>query len=88
MAEVTIELRVDPTTRKKTVVIKYRSDDGALPMEHEQDHRRLVDRLIEGGALKASELGEILVERESEAPVAGSGSASENQLPEGLKSGT
>jgi hypothetical protein len=87
MAEVTIELRVDPTTRKKTVVIKYRADEGALPLEHEQEHRRLVDRLIQGGALKASELGAIVVEREGEQPVAETERAPGVQTPEGLKSG-
>jgi len=67
MAELTIRLRVDPRTRKKDVVISYRSDDDALPLEHEDEHRRLVDQLIEGGALAAAELGEIVVEREQPA---------------------
>ena len=64
MAEVTIRLRIDPQTRKKNVVISYRSDEDALPLEHEEEHRRLVNQLIEGGALKAAELGTIVVERE------------------------
>ena len=63
MAELEIRLSVDPKTGKKNVIIAYRSDDGALPMEHEEDHRRIVDRLIEGGALAASELGSVVVER-------------------------
>jgi hypothetical protein len=65
MAEMTIRLEIDPVTRKKNVVISYRSDEDALPVEHEEDHRRLVERLIEGGALRAAELGKIVVERES-----------------------
>ena len=63
MAELEIRLDVDPNTGKRNVTIKYRSDDDALPMEHEDEHRRLVDRLIEGGTLKAHELGSIRVER-------------------------
>ncbi len=66
MPHVTIRLEVDPVTRKKTVILSYESDPGALPAEHEEEHRRIVDRLIEGGALKAHELGKIVVEREQE----------------------
>ncbi len=63
MAEVTLRLEVDPTTKKKNLIISYESDSDSLPMEHEEDHKRLVDGLIEGGALKAADLGEIIVER-------------------------
>jgi hypothetical protein len=66
MAEVTIRLIVDPTTRKKNVVISYRSDEDALPIEHEDAHRAIADKLIEGGMLKAQELGKIVVEREGQ----------------------
>lgn len=66
MAELEIRLTIDRKTGKKNVTISYRSDEGALPMEHEEDHRRIVDRLIEGGALKASELGAIVIERKEE----------------------
>src|SRR3990172_6673684 len=65
MPHVTIRLQVDPVTRKKTVILSYESDPGALPIEHEEEHRRIVDKLIEGGALKAHELGKIVVEREA-----------------------
>jgi hypothetical protein len=65
MAEMTIRLRCDPATGKKDITITLRSDEDALPHEHEQQHRALVDKLIEGGILKAGELGKIVVERES-----------------------
>lgn len=64
MAELTLRLVVDPTTGKKNLIIAYESDSDALPMEHEEEHRRLVDTLIEGGALAAAELGAIIIERE------------------------
>ncbi len=64
MAELEIRLDIDPQTGKKNVTIKYHSDEDALPMEHEEEHRRLVDQLIDGGALAAHELGTIRVERE------------------------
>jgi hypothetical protein len=66
MAEMTIRLTRDPETGKQNIVIKLRSDDDALPHEHEQQHRALVDRLINGGILKASEVGKIVVERQEE----------------------
>jgi hypothetical protein len=66
MAELTICLRCDPTTGKKDILIGLRSDADALPHEHEQQHRALVEKLIEGGILKASEVGQIVVEREQE----------------------
>lgn len=64
MAELTIRLVVDPDTGKKNVIIAYESESDAMPMEHEDEHRNLVDKLIEGGALSAAELGKIVVERE------------------------
>ncbi|MBW2735447.1 MAG: hypothetical protein JRH20_23940 [Deltaproteobacteria bacterium] len=63
MAELTIELLVNPESGKKDVIIRYRSDEDALPLEHEDAHRALVGRLIEGGALQAAELGQIVLER-------------------------
>jgi hypothetical protein len=66
MAEMTIRLRCDPATGKKDIIIGLRSDEDALPHEHEQQHRALVEKLIHGGILKASEVGQILVEREQE----------------------
>lgn len=68
MAELTIRLVIDPATGKKNVVIAYQSDQDALPMEHEAEHRRLVDRLIEGGALSAAEVGTVVIERDTGEP--------------------
>lgn len=66
MAEMTIQLKIDPATGKKDIIIGLRSDDDALPHEHEQQHKALVEKLIEGGLLQASEVGQIVVEREAE----------------------
>ena len=65
MAELTICLRCDPTTGKKDILIGLRSDADALPHEHEQQHQNLVNKLIEGGVVKAAEVGKIVVEREN-----------------------
>ena len=67
MPQVTIRLRTNPETGKKDIIVSMRSDEDALPHEHEQQHRALVQRLIEGGLVKAEELGQIVVEREQEA---------------------
>ena len=71
MAEMIIMLRRDPRTGKQNIIIKLNSDADALPHEHEQMHRRLVEKLV-GKGLKLEDLGEIIVERESAAePAAG-----------------
>ena len=66
MAEMTIRLIPDPDTGKKNIIISLKSDADALPHEHEQQHRLLADKLIQGGIIKASELGKISVVREEE----------------------
>jgi hypothetical protein len=66
MAELTIRLRCDPATGKKDIIISLRSDEDALPLEHEQQHKALVEKLLEKGIVKATELGQIVVEREEE----------------------
>ena len=66
MPEMTIQLRRDPQTGKQNIIVKLRSGEDALPHEHEQLHRALVDKLIEGGILKAGEEGNLFIEREEE----------------------
>lgn len=66
MARITIRLIVNPETRKRDVVIDYESDQDAMAMEHEDDHGKIVDQLIEGGALNAAELGKIIVNRDNQ----------------------
>jgi hypothetical protein len=66
MAEMTIRLETDPNTGKKNIIVALKSDADSLPHEHEQQHRALVDKLIQGGIVKATELGKIIVEREEE----------------------
>lgn len=79
MAEMTIQLKIDPATGKKDIIIALRSDADALPHEHEQQHQRLVEKLIEGGVLKATEVGKIIVEREAEEGEASAAASSPQQ---------
>jgi len=60
----TIELRCDAKTGRRDIVVKLYDDAELLPHEHEQLHRKLVDKLIEGGLLRAGEGGRLIVERE------------------------
>ena len=60
MAELTIMLRRDPNTGKQNIIIKLDSDPDALPMEHEQKHRQLVQEVT---GLKLEDQGELIVER-------------------------
>jgi FtsH ternary system domain X3-analog len=66
MPEVTIRLRINPETGKKDIIVSMRSDEDALPHEHEQQHKALADKLVNGGLVKAAELGKIIVEREED----------------------
>jgi hypothetical protein len=64
MAMMTIQLRRDPQTGKQNIIVKLDSDADALPMEHEQMHRQLVEALL-GKGIDAEDLGEIVIEREA-----------------------
>jgi len=66
MAEMTIRFIPDPVSGKKNIIITLRSDADALPHEHEQQHRALVEKLINKGLVKPDELGDIVVTREEE----------------------
>jgi cell division protease FtsH len=63
MAHVTIRLDVDPTSRRRTIVVSYESDPDALPTEHEEEHRAILRKLVEGGVVSAEEAGRVQVER-------------------------
>jgi len=64
MAEMTIMLRRDPNTGKQNIIIKLDSEPDALPIEHEQHHRQLVEKLT---GRKLEDFGEVIIEREGEA---------------------
>lgn len=81
MALMTIRLIRNPQTGKPTVVVKLDSDADALPIEHEQLHRELVEKLL-GKGLNIEDLGEIVIERDGDkSPTKGETQAE----PEGQK---
>jgi hypothetical protein len=63
MAEVTIRLIYNLETGKKDIYIDYESDADALPLEHEQQHRQIVEKLLGKGILKPAEVGDVKVGR-------------------------
>ena len=44
--EAIIRLRIDPATGRKTIYVQYESDPDALPIEHEQEHKALIQALL------------------------------------------
>ena len=66
MATMTLRLEIDPVSKKKNVWVKLESDSDALPMEHEEQHKRLVEALLAGGTVKPEELGTITISREGQ----------------------
>ena len=70
MANLTIRLEVDPVSRRRTIVVSYQSDPDALANEHEEDHRAIVQKLVEGGLISAEEAGSVRVERAAAGEVA------------------
>ena len=65
MAELTILLRRDPETGRQNIVVKLDSDPDALPIEHEQLHKRIVEKLV-GKGMKPEDLGEVIITREGD----------------------
>jgi hypothetical protein len=66
MAEMKIQLRCDPETGKRDIIVSLHSDADALPHEHEQMHREQVEKII-----GKQNVGKVVIERESEkAPAA------------------
>jgi hypothetical protein len=81
--ELTLRLRVDPQTGKREVVVDYASDSDALPIEHEDEHRLLAGKVVEGGLNS----GKVTVTRAEEEPAAPQ-PAGEQPVAEGVKSNT
>ena len=86
MASMLIVLRRDPATGKQNIVVKLESDADALPVEHEQMHKALVEKLI-GKGMKVEDLGEIIIEREgqTQSPVGGQEPAETERAKESQK---
>lgn len=60
MAKITLRLRANPKTGKKDILIEYESEADQTGWEHEREHKRIVESLIEKGVLEEAELGQIV----------------------------
>ena len=63
MAEITIRLVYNLETGKKDIFIDYESEEDALPVEHEKEHRQIVAQLLGQGVLEPDDVGEVSVQR-------------------------
>ena len=63
MSEITIRLIYNKQTGKKDIFVDFESEPDALPIEHEQGHRQIVEQLIGKGVLSEGEAGEVVVRR-------------------------
>ena len=63
MPQVTLTLKRNKETNKQDLFIDYESEGDALPFEHEEDHKRLVQKILENTDLDPSEIGNIHVDR-------------------------
>lgn len=70
MARLTLQLRLDPVTKKREVLIGYESDSDALPMEHEDDHKALVQKVVGKTGASRVQANEGLLEPVSAGPAA------------------
>ncbi len=87
MAELTIILKRDPETGRQNIVVKLDSDPDSLPIEHEQLHKRIVEKLV-GKGMKAEDLGEVIITREGDAqPVQPTQQPNEQQREKAVQSG-
>ncbi len=87
MAEMTIRLITNPQTGKKDLVVSLSHDSDSLPHEHEELHRRLVNRILEGGLATQDELGQLVIEREQGSQVAPPASIPNEPTQEGISQG-
>jgi hypothetical protein len=86
MASATLRLSVDPTTGKRTITVSYTSDADALPHEHEEAHREVVEKLFEGGIAKPGDT--IVVEREGKGTTGDVAQAEEASGSQAVREGT
>lgn len=80
--ELTLRLRVDPATGRREVIVDYTSDADALPIEHEDEHRQLAGKVVEGG-LSSGKVEVTRAEEEPAAPLP----AGETPTASGVKTG-
>lgn len=63
MAEINIRLIYNLDSGKKDIFIDFESESDALPVEHENAHRDIVQQLIGQNLITEDEAGEVVISR-------------------------
>ena len=63
MADITIRMIYNKETGKNDIVIEYESDDDVLWKEHEQEHEKIVEKVLGQKLKEMKNIGEITIER-------------------------
>ena len=63
MADIKIKFRFDIETGQKEILVEYEADPDAMPYEHEQRHREIVEALVGKGVIGEDEAERVKVER-------------------------
>ena len=82
MADIRIRFRFDVETGAKEIVVEYDSDPDALPYEHEQRHREIVEMLVGKGVIGVQDAGAVRVERLTAPRSASPDAEAEGEAPE------
>ncbi len=69
-------------TGGKEIVVEYESDPDALPYEHEQRHREIVEMLVGKGVIGVQDAGTVRVERLTAPRPASPDAEAEGEAPE------
>jgi hypothetical protein len=85
MADITIRLLYNLETGKKDIFVDFVSDDDALPIEHEQHHKQVIEQLLGQGILQPDEVGDVNVSRVP--PQRGPAQQQQQHTPEKVSSG-
>ena len=63
MARLILRLFYDPRRARRDIVIDLASDADTVPFEHEQQHKSLLDRIVNGGTFAAARDGRVVIDR-------------------------
>jgi hypothetical protein len=81
MAEAVLSLRVNPETGKRVLAVDYLTDADALPAEHEEEHKLLAAKVLEGGL--NNQKVTVTREQDNTAPSPGQTAQAPQRTPQG-----
>ena len=63
VARLILRLFYDPHGERRDIVVDLASDADTVAFEHEQQHKSLLDRIVNGGTFAAARDGRVVVDR-------------------------